>query len=99
MVVPNRELVNTMLSFVTSTFSIPSTQNNTNMDMNIDTPSGRSVNSSANISRELSAHSSVSSISYIKKMKAQSDNPSWANQVEEQEMNHKDLLCFIQTQR
>ena len=54
-----------------------------NMDMDINTLRGRLVNSSANSSRELLAHSSVSSIPCIERMEAQSNNPSWANQVEE----------------
>ena len=37
MVVPNRELVNTLFPFDTSIFSTPMVQNNMNMDMDVDT--------------------------------------------------------------
>ena len=53
--------------------------NNMNMDMDVNTSRGRSINSSID---ELSAHSSLSSIFYIERMEAQSNNLSWANQVD-----------------
>ena len=42
----------------------------------------RLVNSKINISRELLAYSSISSIPYIKRMKVQNNNLSQANQVD-----------------
>ena len=55
--------------------------NNNNIDMEIDTPRERSVNSSINSSRESSTHSNVSSIPYVERMEAQNNNPSWTDQV------------------
>ena len=49
--------------------------------MEIDILRRRLVNSSANISRALSAYLSVSSISYVKRMEVQNNNPSQADQV------------------
>ena len=76
MVAPNRELANILTSLNTYTFSIPMVNNNNNMDMEIDILRRRLVNSSANISRALSAYLSVSSISYVKRMEVQNNNPS-----------------------
>ncbi|KAL9712961.1 hypothetical protein Ac2012v2_004202 [Leucoagaricus gongylophorus] len=91
MVAPNRELANTLFPFDTSTLFNPMVQNNINMDMDIDTPRGRSAIPSANNSRELLAHSSVSSIPYVERMETQSNNPSWADQVELNELQELTL--------
>jgi len=82
MVVFRRELVNTFVSSTTKELyspSIPIVQNNLNMNIEVDTPRRRSAFSSVNNSRELSTHSSISS---IERMKAQSNDPLWAEQVE-----------------
>jgi len=82
MVVFRRELVNTFVSSTTKELyspSIPIVQNNLNMNIEVDTPRKRSAFSSVNNSRELSAHFSISS---IERMKAQSNDPLWAEQVE-----------------
>jgi len=42
----------------------------------------------------LLAYSSVSSIFYIEKIKAQSNNPSWANQVEELNKSQRSTLFY-----
>ena len=91
MVAPNRELANTLFPFDASTLFNPMVQNNINMDMDINTPRGRSAIPSANNSRELLAHSSVSSIPYVKRMEAQSNNPSWADRVELKELQELTL--------
>ena len=88
MVAPNRELANTLFPFDTSTLFNPMVQNNINMDMDIDTPRGRSA---IHNSRELLAHSSVSSIPYVERMETQSNNPSWADQVELNELQELTL--------
>jgi len=62
--------VNTLSPFITSTYSNLLKQYNINIDMEINTSRGRLANTSANSSRAISAHSSVSSISYIKRMEA-----------------------------
>jgi len=79
MVVPNKEPANTLLPSVTNIASSSMVHNNMNMDMDVNTSRGRSINSSID---ELSAHSSLSSIFYIERMEAQSNNLSWANQVD-----------------
>ena len=50
--------------------------NNNNMDMEINTLRKKLVNSNINSSRESLTHSNVSSISYIKRMEAQNNDPS-----------------------
>lgn len=52
------------------------------MDIDIDTPRDRSAIPSANNSRASSVHLSISSISYIKGIEAQSNNFFWVDQVE-----------------
>jgi len=81
MVVPNRESVNILFFFDSSTSSNPVIHNNMNIDIKINTLRGWSAISSINSSRKLSVHSSVSSISYAKKIEAQNNSLSWANQV------------------
>ena len=72
MVVSNRELVNTLFSTSFNTLITPITCYNNNIDIEVDILRGMSVSSSVNISRKMSAHSSISSISYIERMEAQS---------------------------
>ena len=67
-VVFNRELVNTLSPFITSTHSNLLKQYNINIDMEINTSRGKLANASANSSRAMSAHSSISSISYVERM-------------------------------
>lgn len=50
--------------------------NNSSMDMEIDTPRRRLAILSANVSRESLAHSSISSIPYVERMKAQKNDLS-----------------------
>ena len=94
MIVFNRELVNTVFSFNTSIFSILLAQNNMNINIDINNPRNRLVNSSTNSFRELLVHLSVSFISYVKRIKAQSNN-SWVNQVEE--LNELQRLTLFYT--
>jgi len=82
-VAPNRELADTLFPFDISILSNPMTNNNMNMNIDMNNPRGRTVNASANSSRKSSTHSSVSSISYIERMEAQNNNPSQADQVDE----------------
>ena len=89
-VAPNRELANTLFSFDISIISVSMAYNNKNKNIDIDTLRGRSVNTNTNGSRELSIYSSASFISYIERMEAQNNNPSWTNQVDE----YNDLQGF-----
>ena len=82
-VVPNRELVDILFPFNTSIFSTLIVQNNMNIDIDVNIPKYKSIYSSTNISRELLVHSSISSILYVEKIKAQNNNSSWTNQVKE----------------
>lgn len=83
MIVSNRKLANTLFSSVTSIASSSIIHNNMNININMDTLRDRSIHSSTDNSRELSAYLSISSVSYIEKIEAQSNNPSWANQFNE----------------
>ena len=78
---PIRELANTL--FPTDSLLIPSVLNSSNMDMDIDTPRGRSFSSSENNSRESSTHSNTSSVPYHERM--ENFNTSWNEQVENDE--------------
>jgi len=75
MVASNRKLVNTLFPESSNTITSLVNYYNSNIDMEVDTLRERSVLSSANISRELLAHSSVYFILYIERMEAQSNDP------------------------
>jgi len=82
MIVFRRKLVNIFVFSTTKKLyspSIPMVKNNLNMDIEVDTSRKRSDFFSVNNSRELSVYSSISS---IERMKAQSNNPLWAEQME-----------------
>ena len=86
MIVFRRELVNIFVFSTTKELyspSIPIVKNNINMDIEVDTPRRRSDFFSVNNSRELSVYSSISS---IKRMKAQSNNPLWTEQMETEKL-------------
>ena len=53
-----------------------------NMNINTDVTRGRSASSNINNSRESSTHLDTSSVPYHKRMKIQSDNTLWSEQVE-----------------
>ena len=73
-VVPKRELGNTLLPFDTYTLFNPEIHNTINIGMKIDTSRDLSANSSTNNSREVLVQSNVSFISYIKRIEAQNNN-------------------------
>ena len=58
--------------------------NTTLEDINMDKLKERSKSSSLNISRELSAHSDLSSNLYMNRLEVQSKNSMWANQTEQE---------------
>ena len=82
MVAPNRELANILFFFSSNTSTSFRTINHNNMDIEIDIPRRRLASSSVNVSRESLAHSSILSISYVNRMEAQNNDPSWADQIE-----------------
>ena len=91
MIVHKRDLTNKISSY-TSEFTnqynnTPSIMANHNslMDVDIESPRGRTNFLSVISSREPSNHSSISSIPYVKRMEIQNDDPSWTDQVEESE--------------
>jgi len=86
MIVPTRELVNTLFLSTTkdSKFDLI-VLDNYNIDMDIDTSRERTPSSSTNSSRVSLTHSNASSISYHERMTIQSKNLSWSEQVENEE--------------
>ena len=84
MVAPNREIANINYSFYNSAMSHSIEVCAISEDVNVDVPRGRSISSSPNSSRELLAHSDLSSVPYVDRMEARNDYPSWANQTEQE---------------
>ena len=81
MVAPIRDLANTLNPAASKETTInPMVQDNSNMDMDINTPRERSASSSTNSSR--SVHSNLSSIPYHERMEIQSKKLTWDKQVE-----------------
>ena len=87
MVVPIRELANTLYPFTSNL------QNNQlelskrySMDIEIDFPRGCSASPSMNSSRETSASSAISSMDYVECVQAQVDNLTQAEQVKNGEI-------------
>ena len=80
----NRKLANNFFFINFNTSLNSEVHQNMNIDMNMETDilRGWSTVSSINNFRELSVHSSISSISYAEKIEVQSINPSWTDQVE-----------------
>jgi len=100
MVVPIRELANTLFPSTTKHLSSTSmAQNPSNMDMDMDTDilRGRSVSSSNNSSRESSMHSNASLVPYHKKMEIQSNNPLWSEQMKIEENERFSLSYAMPT--
>ena len=76
MVAPNRELANILFPTSSNTLTTPITHYNNSMDIEVDTLRERLAISSINIFRGISAHSSVSSILYVKRIEVQNNNLS-----------------------
>ena len=74
MVVLNREIVNKYIFSSQSVMSTSKKDNTTLEDINMDKLKERSKSSSLNISRELSAHSDLSSNLYMNRLEVQSKN-------------------------
>ena len=62
--------------------SNPVEANHISENINMKELRGRSMNSSRNMSRVLLNHSDISSISYVERIEAQSNNIFWFNQTE-----------------
>ena len=83
MIVYNREIANINSFTILSVMSSLANFKDVSEDIQIDAPRGRSVITSANLSRDSSVLSKASSIKYSACMEAQSVNPNWANQTED----------------
>ena len=79
-VVPKRELVNILFLFDIH-YSNSIVQNDSNIDMDMNTPRSRSASSSFNDFRELLIHLNLSFILYYKRMKDIINKLSWNKQV------------------
>ncbi|KAL9712158.1 hypothetical protein Ac2012v2_005235 [Leucoagaricus gongylophorus] len=84
MVAPNREIANINSFTIPSAMSNPADSKGVSEDIQMGAPRGRSAIASANSSRESSVLSKASSIEYSARMEAQSVDPNWANQTEDE---------------
>ena len=86
MIVPTRELVNTLFLSTTkdSKFDLI-VLDNYNMDMDINIPRERTPSSNMNSLRVSLTHSNAFSIPYHERMTIQSKDPSWSEQIENEE--------------
>jgi len=94
MVAPNRELANITLSSNIYNYFSPIVQNNSSIDIDIDSSRGRFASLSANNSRELLTHSNCSSILYHKRMEDTCNKLSWNKQVK---LNKKKKFSLLYT--
>ena len=84
MVTPNREIANINPFITSSAMSNLADSNCVSEDIQMGALRGRSTVASVNSSRELSVLSKASSVEYTARMEAQNDDPSWANQTEDE---------------
>jgi len=95
-VAPIRELVNTWNPTASKETKINSmVQNNSNMDIDINIPRGRSASSSTNSSRVSSAYLGLSSILYYKRMEVQSSKLTWDMRQTSKSQWEKGFLLII----
>jgi len=78
-VASNREIANLNISSSSLAMAKPLESNAILENVQISGSKGRTIISSTNILRELSVLSKVSSIEYLTCIKAQSNDPNWAN--------------------
>jgi len=93
MVVPNRDLANTLFPFIIdipNNLSIPSII--IPIDIEIDILRGRLISNSPNSSRESSTHSNMLSMVYIDRVQALANSPTWADQVENKKFQSSSLF-------
>jgi len=83
-----------LFSVKLNTYITPIILKDSQIDIEMDFPRGRLVLSSTNNSREVLAHSSIFFISYTKRIEAQSNNLSWANQLDELCVSQGFLLSY-----
>ena len=82
MVVPRGELANIIYPVHISTTYNQMNPNTGSEDINMDTPRERSTFSSSHSFRASYTHSVASSVPYHARMEQQSNNPSWADQMD-----------------
>jgi len=92
-VVLNREIVYKYIFSSQSAMSTSKKDNTTSEDVNIDKLRERSKLLSLNTLRESLAHSDLSSVLYMDRIKAKSEDSIWANQTEQE---FSTVLCFLQ---
>ena len=92
MIAPIREIANTNNFSTTSAISIPNKCNDISKDICINASRERSNMLSLNWSKRSLAHSSISSISYEIKIKAQSNYPIWIKHIEAEIFNLSYML-------
>ena len=94
MVAPNRKIANINSSFHNSAMSHLIEVCAISEDVNMDVPRGRSILSSPNSSRELLAHSDLSSVPYVDRMEHKMMTPPGLIK-----QNKKTFICPMQLSR
>jgi len=89
--------VNTLFPLDLNIIITPNIHNKDNMDIKIDTPRGRSDTNlpNTNSSKELLVLSNIFSTPYVKRIKAQSKDLSWADQVDKIYASQSSLLSYV----
>jgi len=90
-------LVNTLFPLNLNIIITPNIHNKDNMDIKIDIPRGKSDTDlpNTNSSKELLVLSNTFSTSYVKRIKAQSKDLSWADQVNKICASQSSLLSYV----
>jgi len=95
MVATERISANTLFPFDLNPRNIPQEPSiGIPMDMEVDTPRDRSSSSKTDSSRETSVLSNASSTAYVDRVQALTNNPTWAEQVEQGEIEEP-VLSYV----
>ena len=86
MVAPKRISANTLFPFDLNPHNIPQESSiDIPMDMEVNTPRDWSLSSKTNSSREILVLSNVSSMTFVDRVQALANNPTWTEQVKIEE--------------
>ena len=100
MVAPKGSSANTLFPFDLNPCNIPQEPSiGIPMNMEVDTPRGRSSSSNTNSSRETSVLSNASSMVYADHIQTLANNPTWAEQVEQGEFEEPALSYMTLKER